>query len=112
MKLKVKNIQGIYTNENETNLSSEVSKVLTGNLNRSFNEASDYIEKCKSDDTHDYFQEIVLDEDKLNTVKKDSEFKNEYIYDPEYYFLGINGNTLSVYKENITTLHQKIKIEE
>ena len=104
MKLKIRNLLGVVSNENESNLSAETSSFITGNLNKVHLEAKDYVEKCNGEISYDHFQEIVLDQDKFNIVKSGGEFRNEYVYDPKYYFLSITGDTIN--------LHNRIDTEQ
>lgn len=97
MKEKITRLRGLSTDVDETNIKLEFSKFINGNIKNEFHQARDYQIVCKDDKPHDFFEEVILDEDKLNISKEGDQFKNNYRYDPKYFYLGISGNTISLY---------------
>jgi len=100
MKIKVKDLLGVVTNENESILSGETSSLLTGTLTKKHIEAKDYVVECFGGIKYKHFQEIILDQDRFNVVKKDNNFTNEYVYDPQYFYLSIVGNTINLHRKH------------
>lgn len=98
MKQKIKNIKGIYSNENETNISLEYNKKVTGVIDNTSLLAKDFTVKCKNDNKYEHFSVVTLDADKNNFIKSADTFVNKYTYDPLHYFMGINDGKICLYE--------------
>lgn len=105
MKLKINNFKGIYTNENEVTLPSEYCRSTTAKITPIGLEST--ISKptntlyTSTNKTLLFASEIILDDDFATSVFEDGEFKNTYIYNPEYFLCVIEDNEIKLLQDGV-----------